>query len=249
MPNFPVRSDGETLHWRTKYKGTCAQGAGPPPAVRVENKRRPLQPFGASLCSPEVRPRGRAATFNVTPMKKLLLLPLTCLALQLPLNAAPEPGHIDFGRLTGAARGEYVEINVGRGLLKLASLVAKRNNPEVASIISGLSRIRVNVVELDENNRAEARERITTVRDQLARDGWDQVVTARSHRHEDVVVFVKQGAAEAIEGVVVTVFDDRKREAVFINVVGNIRPDQLEALGAHLHLPALEGRRERREAI
>ncbi len=175
-------------------------------------------------------------------MKSFVRLALATAALAIVLTGqvvAADAGHFDFGKLEGPAKGEFVEVNVGKGLLKLAGFVIRRENPEAADLISGISRVRVNVVGLDDTNRGATTERVATVRAKLVREGWEQIVSARGKRDEDVAVFMKQRDGDVIEGFVVTVIDGRKKEAVFVNVVGHIKPEHLAAVGEHLNIPHL----------
>lgn len=175
-------------------------------------------------------------------MKTFARLALASVALAAVLcgrAVAAEPGYFDFGKLSGSAKGEFVEVNVGKGLLKLAGFVVRRENPEAAELIAGISRVRVNVVGLDDTNRSATTERVATVRANLVRDGWEQIVSARGKREEDVAIYLKQREGEVIEGIVITVIDGRKKEAVFVNVVGHIKPEHLAAVGEHLNLPHL----------
>lgn len=180
-------------------------------------------------------------------MKSLVRVTLLSAALSVTLAVAlsgravaAEPGYFDFGKLNGPAKGgQFVEVNVGKGLIKLAGFVVRRENPEAADLISGISRVRVNVVGLDDTNRSVTTERVATVRADLVRDGWEQIVTARGKGDEDVAIYLKQREGEVIEGIVVTVIDGRKKEAVFVNVVGHIKPEHLAAVGEHLNIPHL----------
>jgi hypothetical protein len=153
--------------------------------------------------------------------------------------AKGEAGYVDFGKLVAPIKGEYVDITLGKGLLKIAGVIAKCKDREAAELISGLTSVRVNVVGLDDTNRSNTTERIATLRQELARDGWEQIITARGKKQEDVAIFVKQRDGEVIEGVVVTVIDDRKKEAVFVNVVGQIKADKLAEIGERLDIPHL----------
>jgi len=51
---------------------------------------------------------------------------------------------------------------------------------------------------------------------------------------------VKTNSSDGIDGVVVTVIDTGEKQAVFVNVVGDIKPEQLAALGKNLHIDPLE---------
>jgi hypothetical protein len=151
---------------------------------------------------------------------------------------AADPGYVDFGKLAGPAQGEFIDVTLGKGVLKLASLVAKSKSTDASQLISGLSSVRVNVVGLDDSNRDQATERVRAIRKDLVRDGWDQIVEVRGKKQEDVAIFLKQHDGD-IDGIVVTVIDERKKEAVLVNVVGHIKAEQLATLGEHLDIPQL----------
>lgn len=163
---------------------------------------------------------------------------LAPIAIAVSATAA-EPGYVDFGKLAAPQKGQYVEITLGEGMLKLASVIARCKDAEAARIISGLTKVRINVARLDEQNRDANRDRIHTLRDQLAQQGWEPIAKVQGDKGEDVAVLVKQRDGEVIEGVVVTVLDGRKGEAVFVNVVGTIRAEQLAAVGRHLDIKHL----------
>jgi hypothetical protein len=176
-------------------------------------------------------------------MKHPLRLVLAPVVLAVAIAAhgfAAESGYFDFGKFTGPEKGEFVDITLGKGVLKLASLVAKCKNAEAAQLISGLSRIRVNVVGLDDTNREATAGRVLSVRQDLVRDGWEQIVAVRGKKQEDVAIYLKQRDGETIDGIVVTVIDERKKEAVFVNIVGQIKAEQLALLGEHLEIPQLK---------
>ena len=56
---------------------------------------------------------------------------------------------------------------------------------------------------------------------------------------QDVAIFVKHRGDEAIEGVVITILEDSK-QAVFINVVGDIRPEKIALIGERLGIEPLQ---------
>jgi hypothetical protein len=172
---------------------------------------------------------------------RLLLAPAAFAFAIVSTALAADPGYVDFGKLVGPEKGEFVDITLGKGVLKLTSLIAKCKSPEASQLISGLSRVRVNVVGLDDRNRDQTTERVQAIRNDLVRDGWEQIVAVRGKKQEDVAVFLKQRDGEIIEGVVVTVIDERKKEAVLVNVAGHIKVEQLAILGEHLDIPQLRG--------
>lgn len=168
-------------------------------------------------------------------MKNLIRSSFAAATLSLALTtfataAEIESGAIDIGQLMPSAKGEFVEVNLSSAMLKFAARIAARQEPEVAELIRNLKSIRVNVVGLDDSNRAATIEQIEGVRRKLEAQGWTKMVTVRERNGGDNVdVHVKQRGEEAIDGLVVTVLD-KKGEAVFVNIVGNINADQLAQL-------------------
>lgn len=165
-------------------------------------------------------------------MKNLLRSSLAAAILSLALTtfasaAEAQSGAIDIGQLMPSAKGQFVEINLSSAMLKFAARIAARQEPEVAELIRNLKSIRVNVVGLDDSNRAGTTEQIEGVRRKLEAQGWTKMVTVREKNGGDNVdVHVMQRGEEAIDGLVVTVLD-KKGEAVFVNIVGNINADQI----------------------
>ena len=165
-------------------------------------------------------------------MKNLLRSSIAAAVVSLALTtlvsaADTEVGAVDIGQLMPSAKGQFVEINLSPAMLKFAARIAAKREPETAELIRNLKSIRVNVVGMDDSNRAATLEKIESVRRKLEGDGWTKMVTVRDHdKGDNVDVHVKQHGEEAIDGLVVTVID-HKGEAVFVNVVGNINADQL----------------------
>jgi hypothetical protein len=151
-------------------------------------------------------------------------------ALSLSAVAADEPGFVDIGSFAPSGKGQFVEVNLSPALLKFAARIAKSHEPDAAEIVGDIKRIRINVVGLDDANRDATIERIEAVRAKLESQGWTRMVTVREgEKGDDVAIFAKVRADEALDGIVVTVFN-RTGEAVFVNVVGTINPDKIAAL-------------------
>jgi hypothetical protein len=161
------------------------------------------------------------------------LTPLSLLA------ANPPAGYIDFGKLNpGPSGGQFVEVNVNSNLIAMAAKLTQRAEPEVADLLQGLHSIRVNIVGLNDENRAEMESRIKNIRTQLETQSWERIVTAQEN-NQDVSVYLKTRGQDAVEGIVVTVLEGQK-QAVLINVVGNIKPEKLGMLGEKFNIDPLK---------
>lgn len=160
-------------------------------------------------------------------IRKILVLGLTAL-LALPAMAQEDalkdfPGYVDFGEL-GEIFGEpTVQISVGESLLGLVGSLSAKDDPQAAELFNRLNGVRVNVFE----NTAmppEGVEYVKSVSQKLAGLGWESVVTVNS-AEEQVRIFMKING-EKIDGITVMVVEDT--EAVFVNVIGDISPAELE---------------------
>ena len=176
-------------------------------------------------------------------LRSVLIASGLSLALAAAVHAADatnEPGYVDIGQMMPASKGQFVEVNLSSGLLKFAAKIASRQEPEAAELIGSLKRIRVNVVSLDDSNRAATIEKIESVRRKLETQGWTQMVTVREKDGGDNVdIHVKQRGDDAIDGLVVTVID-HKGEAVFVNIVGNINADQISKIADKFDIEPLK---------
>jgi hypothetical protein len=167
-----------------------------------------------------------------TAIVSLALLGTTC-AESLP------PGQVDFGKFVPpGGGGEFVEVNLGSSLLSLAATFVQEEEPGVAQLLNGLQLVRVNVIGVNGDNRAELEKRTQKLRQELENKGWDRVVAAQK-QDQDVGIYVKTQGKEIVQGLVVTVMEGN-HQAVFVNIVGNIKPEQLALLGERLHIEPLK---------
>jgi Domain of unknown function (DUF4252) len=149
------------------------------------------------------------------------------------------PGYVDFGKFSPpASGGEFVEVHIQNNLISMAARLAEKSEPEIAEVLRGLQLVRVNVIGLKDDNRSEIVDRIESIRDRLDEQGWERIVTAQE-KNEDVRVFVKTKDQDTIQGVVVTVLE-ANRQAVLVNIVGNIQPEKIALIGERFHLDLLK---------
>lgn len=154
--------------------------------------------------------------------------------------AGPHPGEVDFGKFSNAsADGKFVELNLKQGLISLAASFVEDDQPEVARLLKAIHLVRVNVVGVTDKNRAGLEKRMKEIRGQLDQAGWERVVAVQEKNGEDVSICLKMRNDEALEGIVITVLGGKKGEAVFINLVGDIKPEQLTAVGKALNIEPL----------
>jgi len=96
----------------------------------------------------------------------------------------------------------------------------------------------VNVIGLNDDNRADIEKRTQRIRKELDSKGWERVVIAQQD-DQDVAVYLKTRDKDTVQGIVVLVTEG-KQQAVFVNIVGDIKPEQLALLGDRLHIDPLK---------
>jgi hypothetical protein len=163
-----------------------------------------------------------------------------CVALSsLAVNGDLLSGQVDFGTFSPPKNGgEFVEVNLPSNLIMLATQVVEKQEPDVARLIGGLQLVRVNVIGLDDNNRPEIEQRMDKVSKELAGKGWQRIVSAHQQGKE-ANIFLKMTDKGAVQGLVAMVMDG-KEHAVFANIVGEIKPEQISMLADKLHIDALK---------
>jgi hypothetical protein len=157
---------------------------------------------------------------------KLLLIGLVSL-LALPAMAQEDalkdfPGYVDFGALNSMFGEPSVQIAVGGALLGFVSALSAQEDPEVAELFKRLHGVRVSVFENPALNEGTV-EYIKTISGKLSQQGWESVVTVNSE-DEQVRIFMKFNG-ENVEGITVMALE--QDEAVFVNVIGELKPDEL----------------------
>ncbi len=149
------------------------------------------------------------------------------------------PGQVDFGKFAPpGSGGEFVEVNLSSSLISLAAKLVEKDEPEVARLLHSVQMVRVNVIGLNDDNRADLAKRAQKIRKELDSKGWERMVTAQK-QDQDVGIFLKTEGKETVQGVVVMVMEGN-RQAVFVNVVGDIKPEQLAMIGDKFHLDPLK---------
>jgi len=133
------------------------------------------------------------------------------------------PGYVDFGEL-GSIFGEpTVQISIGESLLNMVGALSAQEDPEAAELFRKLNGVRVNVFET-ESMAEGAVDFVKDISAKLSAQGWESVVTVNS-ADEQVRIYMKI-SQDKIDGI--TVMAVEETEAVFVNVIGDINPAELE---------------------
>jgi hypothetical protein len=177
-------------------------------------------------------------------MKTMIRYPmaLAVLAAGVGFNvlAGPPPDQVDFGKFTPPADGgQFVEIQINSNLLSLAASAVEQQQPDAARLLRSVQLVRVNVIGLADDNRAEMQKRVRQIHQDLDAQGWDHNVAVQEKNGQEVGIYTRTRGGEALAGLAITVIDP-KDAVVLINIVGDIRPEQVAALGEKLDIKPLK---------
>ena len=131
------------------------------------------------------------------------------------------PGYVDFGQLDSVYGEPKVRINIGGFLLGFVAAAAKED-PEAAALMKGLEGVRISIYSTG-GKVAPAMEHLTQVKTMLQGQNWEPIVQV-NEQGEQVQIFMKADG-EGMQGL--TVMAVNGEEAVFLNILGSIDPDQL----------------------
>jgi len=169
-----------------------------------------------------------------------LALALFVTGVSFNVLAGPPAGQVDFGKFTPAGDGgQLVEIQINSNLLSLAAQTVEKQQPDAARLLRNVQLVRVNVIGLTDENRAEMEKRVRQIHHDLDAQGWDHNVVVQEKNGKDVGVYTKTRGGEALAGLAITVINP-KDSVVLINIVGDIRPEQVAVLGEKLDVEPLK---------
>ncbi len=151
-----------------------------------------------------------------------MLLALSAVAQEDELKTMP--GYVAFESLDEVYGEPKVRVNVGGFLLSLMSKAAK-NDPEAAAVLEGLEGVRINVYSTG-GEVLPAIDQLQNAKNMLSNQNWEPIIQVNEDR-QNVQVFIKANG-EGVQGLTVMAVD--ADDAVFVNILGSIDPENLGAI-------------------
>ncbi len=173
------------------------------------------------------------------------LLALFGLALCLAAPAAAqnldrEPGYVDLSELESLFRAEpKIEVNLKGALLRMVASASRRDDPEFARLLLKLKAIHVRGYDLSRAQADEVERFTSGFSRRLEGRGWETV--ARVREDGERVDMLVHTDGETIAGLVVLVVSPEDDESIFVNIVGDIDPEEIGRIGSKFDIDALSG--------
>lgn len=171
-------------------------------------------------------------------MSAILALVVTQQVFAQQDDVLDHPGYVDFSELNEIAGSEpNVEVSLKEPLLKLITNILKNNEEEAAQFISTLIRVNVRVFDSSRIDSDRMADTMSAVARRLDADAWERVVRVREGSDHVDVYFRLSEDAELIHGIAIMVSEPD--ETVLVNIVGDISPDDISAIGERFDIDEL----------
>lgn len=152
-----------------------------------------------------------------------------------------DPGYVDLREVEGwFAQAPIIEVNIREALLQLVAGASRADDPELADLLERLRAMQVRAYTIGPARYQVITRRAERFADRLADDGWDAILRVREP-DEHIAVFVRPDDG-GIAGLMVMVLAATGEDSVFINIVGDIDPEEIGRIGRKFNIDALNER-------
>jgi Domain of unknown function (DUF4252) len=149
-----------------------------------------------------------------------------------------DPGYAEFGNLASIFdRTPSLEVNLHGALLRLVAASSRDSDPDLAELLADVKAIYVTGFHLRRSEFRKAIKRNDVIARRLERDGWESAVSVRDES-ADIHMYVQMRRGEIVGMAVMSVSVD-EGESVYLNIVGNIDPEQIGRIGEKFDLESL----------
>ncbi len=161
-----------------------------------------------------------------------------------PPSLQKAPGFVDFGVLgTGGQLGEEgqltLRVSLYGAMLRMVAELSQSQEPGFADVVSKLQGIFASIYKVPATDQEQVFRLARETAGRLAARGWQTVVELHTQEGETSYIQVRTDG-ERIFGLAVMFFEPDDGTAGFINVVGDVSPEEIGRLGRTFHIQALE---------
>lgn len=149
-----------------------------------------------------------------------------------------QPGYVDFTSVETWFDAEAtVEITLQGTLLDLVASASESSDPEFSEVVRSLQGIQVRGYPAEGLSPDALNDRTRELTTLLEDQGWERALYVREGREASYVYVRHDGGTIAGLTILST---NPNEESVFVNIVGSIRPEQIQKLGQELEIESLE---------
>ncbi len=150
-----------------------------------------------------------------------------------------DPGYVDLDQFEGWFDEEpSIIVNIKGALLDLVAEASRYEDPELADLLRKLKAVQVRGFDLDWDSFRGVEQHTRDFAKSLETKGWDTVVLVRDDdEHVHIHVRVDDGVIAGMMVMVVSTDDD---ETYFLNIVGEINPEQIGRIGRKFDIEPLD---------
>jgi len=175
------------------------------------------------------------------------ILTVVCLTgTSIAQDLSEDPGYLDLQDVEEWFDAEpWLEVNIKGALLRLVAEASRYEDPDLTDLLNKLKAIQVRGYSLSHSRYDDIKNRTAALARRLEDQGWDTVARVRD-RDERVDIYVKVHD-DAIAGMIVMVLEPGSDDgSVFVNIVGDIQPEQIGRIGSKFNIGPLQGTTVRR---
>ena len=156
-------------------------------------------------------------------------------------DVTKHPGYVDFQTVNlFGQKAADVEVYLERNLIEMVAAIARGNDPELADMLMKLKQIRVQTFEIEPQKLEAIEKKTLEMSAKFESQGWAPLVKMRD-RHEGSQTYVyMKWMDNKMQGLVVMNVNADEDEASFVNLVGEIDPEQLGKLQRKFDIHGLD---------
>ena len=155
------------------------------------------------------------------------------------------PGYVDLKGIEEFKNAdETVEVFITKPLLKLVASFSAGEDSSLASLLKNLALIRVEKFNIPPKKSKKVKDLIQRTSKKLTKQKWVSTLKAKQ-KGQHTEIFLKEEKGK-VAGLLIMSLENN-REAVFVNIVGNIDMEQLGKLSQKFDIPKLDSLSQKRK--
>jgi hypothetical protein len=155
-------------------------------------------------------------------------------------DVTKHPGYVDFGALNLFGKEDTtVEVFLDQKIIGLVGAFGGGKDPELADMLAKLKQIRVQSFAIQPGKLEDLEAKTAELSKKLEAQGWTTMIKVRDRRADSQTYVYVKWKGDKSQGLTVMNVEPDK-EAIFVNIVGEIDPEQIRKLSTKFDIDALD---------